>query len=217
MENILNKKLHIKSGLILVVLNSPEGYLARLKPLPQKAAISEKIIKNCDFIQYFVSSVADLEKALPVCRNSIKDGGSIWITYPKKSSKIKTDLNRDISFPVLKKNGFTGVAIVSIDETWSAFRIKPVPLTGTKNSVSVSPDNFRKYVNKEKRIITPPEDLQKEFHKNKKAFELFNSLAFSHKKEYVLWILEAKRDDTRAKRIKGTIELLLKGSKNPFN
>jgi len=217
MENILNKKLHIKSGLILVVLNSPEGYLARLKPLPQKAAISEKIIKNCDFIQYFVSSVADLEKALPVCRNSIKDSGSIWITYPKKSSKIKTDLNRDISFPVLKKNGFTGVAIVSIDETWSAFRIKPVPLTGTKNSVSVTPDNFRKYVNKEKRIITPPEDLQKEFHKNKKAFELFNSLAFSHKKEYVLWILEAKRDDTRAKRIKGTIELLLKGSKNPFN
>ena len=83
--------------------NSPEGYLARLKPLPQKAAISEKIIKNCDFIQYFVSSVADSEKALPVCRNSIKDGGSIWITYPKKSSKIKTDLNRDISFPVLKR------------------------------------------------------------------------------------------------------------------
>ena len=104
MENILNKKLHLKPGLILAIINAPEGYLNKLQPLPENVTISNEILSNCDFIQYFVSNVADLEKALPVCKTAVKEGGSIWISYKKQSSKIKTDLNRDMSFPILDKH-----------------------------------------------------------------------------------------------------------------
>jgi hypothetical protein len=213
MENILNKKLHIKSGQTLAVINAPDNYISRLSPLPEKAAVFTKIKRNCDFIQYFVSSKKELEKALPLCIKAMKEGGSIWLTYPKQSSKLKTDLNRDIIF---KMHDFTGVAMVSIDDTWSAFRIKPVNVNQEKKSVKNKDDDFGEYINKEKRTVIPPEELNIELKKNKKAQEFFNSLAFSHKKEYVQWILEAKREDTKIKRIKGTIEMLLQNKKNPF-
>jgi hypothetical protein len=215
MENILNKKLHLKPGLILAVINAPEGYLNKLQPLPENVTISNIIISNCDFIQYFVSNIADLEKALPVCKKAVKQSGSIWISYQKQSSKVKTDLNRDISFPILEKYGFMGVTLISIDETWSAFRIKPVTDNTVKKSVKDA--GFKKYIDKENRIITPPEDLQKELKKSTKAAEFFNTLAFSNKKEYVQWILDAKREDTRNKRVRGTIAMLLKALKNPFD
>jgi hypothetical protein len=216
MENILNKKLHIKPGYVLSVINAPEDYLSTLSPLPEKAAVFTKIIRNCDFIQYFVSSKKELEKALPLCIKAIKEGGSIWLTYPKQSSKLKTDLNRNVIFPIVKMRDFTGVAVVSVDDTWSALRIKPVSINQEMKSVKNKDDNFGEYINKEKRTVTPPEELNIELKKNKKAHDFFNSLAFSHKKEYVQWILEAKREDTKNKRINGTIEMLSNNQKNPF-
>lgn len=63
----------------------------------------------------------------------------------------------------------------------------------------------------------PPEDLEAELGKNKKALSVFNSLAFTHKKEYVLWILEAKREQTRNNRVKATVAMLVKGNKNPYD
>jgi len=216
MENILNKKLHIKSGQTLAVINAPENYISSLIPLPEKAAVFTKITRNCDFIQYFITSIKELEKALPLCIKAIKEGGSIWLTYPKQSSKLKTDLNRDVIFSIIKMHNFTGVAMVSIDDTWSAFRIKPVGINQGKKSVKNKDDNFGEYIDKEKRAVTLPEELNIELKKNKKAHDFFNSLAFSHKKEYVQWILEAKREDTKNKRINGTIEMLSNNQKNPF-
>ncbi len=57
--------------------------------------------------------------------NALKDEGLLWICYPKKSASIKTDLTRDDGWDALKKQGYEGVSLVSVDNTWSAFRFRP--------------------------------------------------------------------------------------------
>ena len=65
------------------------------------------------------------------------------------------------------------------------------------------------------KIVKLPDDLIAAFKKNKKEAAIFDSLAFTHKKEYIEWIITAKREETKAERIKGTIERLGKNWKNP--
>jgi uncharacterized protein YdeI (YjbR/CyaY-like superfamily) len=62
-----------------------------------------------------------------------------------------------------------------------------------------------------------PDDLAAAFKKNKKAAEFFNTLSFTNKKEYIEWVVTAKQEATRNDRLKGTIERLVKGWKNPRN
>lgn len=70
-------------------------------------------------------------------------------------------------------------------------------------------------VDTEKRIITPPQDLQLLLNNNKQAQQLFEQLAYTNKKEYVAWIESAKKLETRNNRLTMTIEKLLDGRKNP--
>jgi len=71
------------------------------------------------------------------------------------------------------------------------------------------------FVDPKTKTVTVPDDLSAAFKKNKPQQEIFNSLSFSHKKEYIEWIVSAKKEETRKKRIEGTIERLGKGWKNP--
>jgi uncharacterized protein YdeI (YjbR/CyaY-like superfamily) len=64
-------------------------------------------------------------------------------------------------------------------------------------------------------VVTAPKDLQKLLAKNTRARAVFEPLAFSHKREYVTWIVEAKKPETRAARLTKTVEMLAKGKKNP--
>jgi hypothetical protein len=77
---------------------------------------------------------------------------------------------------------------------------------GEKIKVTVEPDT-------QPRVIEIPKDLLKEFKKEKQAKTFFDSLSYTHQKEYVLWILEAKKDETRERRIMKTIEMLKNGQK----
>jgi hypothetical protein len=87
----LPKKLGIKDGGNSAILNAPPGYA---KTLGVKTASELK--SDLDFIQFFTKSRAELEKQLPRLRKSIKPDGMIWISWPKKSSKVPTDITEDI-------------------------------------------------------------------------------------------------------------------------
>ena len=71
------------------------------------------------------------------------------------------------------------------------------------------------YIDVDKKTVRLPEDLSVALKKNKKEQDIFNALSFSCKKEYVEWIITAKRPETRAERVKGTLERVKKGWKNP--
>jgi hypothetical protein len=83
-----------------------------------------------DFVHLFVKDKAGLDTLVAQALRSLKDDGIFWISYPKGSAKVKTDLNRDILWKLMEKRGFEGVAMVSIDKAWSAMRFRPKDKVG---------------------------------------------------------------------------------------
>jgi len=126
----LIKKLLLKPGQKAAIFNPPAGYLEGLGPLPEGAELVARPNAPLDFVHLFVKDKAELDKRVPGAMRSLKDDGIFWISYPKGSAKIKTDLNRDILWKLMENHGFDGVAMVSIDETWSAMRFRPKDKVG---------------------------------------------------------------------------------------
>jgi hypothetical protein len=77
-----------------------------------------------DVIQVFVKAMDEVLPNIEMWKKSLKPKGILWITYPKGTSKVKTDLNRDILWKRLKDFGLETVAMFSVDATWSAMRFK---------------------------------------------------------------------------------------------
>jgi len=93
--------------------------------------------------------------------------------------------------------------------------MKNAPAKKENKTSEVYHNNAMQYANPTTKTVIVPQDLQKLFNKNKKASELFNKLSYSCRKEYVLWIVSAKQEQTRIDRLTKTIQKLLEGKKNP--
>src|SRR5215471_13796028 len=119
----LARKLLIKPGSRVALVNPPAGYAERLQPLPDDAELVD-IEPGLDVLQVFVQDRAALDQAAPALR-SVRDGGLLWVCYPKGGRKAGTDLNRDLLWAAMGEQGLTGVTLVAVDETWSAMRFRP--------------------------------------------------------------------------------------------
>lgn len=131
-KSSLVKKLHIKPGYRLKILNPPSGYIDKLGDLPEDVEIIGAATGKTDFVHLFVNSLSELNDLAPEAVKGLKYDGVFWVSYPKKSSKIKTDISRDYGWDLLMDMGLRPVAAVSIDETWSALRFRPVEKVKTK-------------------------------------------------------------------------------------
>ncbi|HEY3249808.1 MAG TPA: DUF3052 domain-containing protein [Ignavibacteria bacterium] len=119
----LIKKLGIKNGLIIAIVNAPEGYLKYLGPLPSGVIPTGKINCKSDFIHFFTKSKDELMKKFPSLKKLLKPDGMLWISWPKGSSKIATDLTEDIIREIALKNGLVDVKVCAIDEVWSGLKL----------------------------------------------------------------------------------------------
>ena len=86
--------------------------------------IQTTLVSEADIIQFFTSSKSDLELNFKTLIKALKDDGSLWISYPKGTSKMETDINRDIIWKIGKGVGLKPVAMISIDPEWAGFRLK---------------------------------------------------------------------------------------------
>lgn len=126
-ESSLIKKLGIRQGQKLLVLNGPQGYVQILGTLPSGTEVQTSAGGDAfDFVQVFVNSKADVESYVTQALQMLKPGGLLWWTYPKKSAKVQTDITRDKGWESLQEAGFRPVTQIAIDETWSALRFRPV-------------------------------------------------------------------------------------------
>ncbi len=167
--------------------------------------------KKIDFALVFAISKSQLNDILKDVLPSLAENAKLWISYPKVSSKIVSDLSRDGDWECLSKLGFEGIRMISLDPVWCAMRFIKV-----EDTKPVCIDiNESECIDIHTRIITPPEDLEHLFVQNAKAKDFFESLSFSNKKEYVVWITGAKKDETRKARIEATIDKLNNERKNP--
>jgi hypothetical protein len=91
----LIKKLGIKPGQRAAVVNPPDGYADRIG-LPQGVEVTTDLDGTFDFVQLFAKDRVTLDRHLTAAHAALKPGGLFWISYPKGSSKVPTDLNRDV-------------------------------------------------------------------------------------------------------------------------
>ncbi|HNR02393.1 MAG TPA: hypothetical protein PKK59_07655 [Anaerolineaceae bacterium] len=122
-EKSILEKLQLKPGRTLLLHSAPEHYLNSAGVIPEGAAVTSEL-QPAFIIQVFVRTQSELESAFEEISPLVLPGGMLWITYPKLTSKLRGDLHRDTINTYAQKNGWTGIAIISIDEDWSGLRLK---------------------------------------------------------------------------------------------
>ena len=128
----LAKKLRLQSVQRALILNAPEEYLEALGQVPDDLSIEQFPSGEFDFAHLFVEDLNQLGENIDQVLQVIKYDAVLWISYPKGSSGVKTDLNRDMLWKALADKGIRPVTQVSIDEVWSAMRFRPTEAVGKR-------------------------------------------------------------------------------------
>lgn len=118
----LAKKLGIKEGFRMALFNQPDYYFSLFTDFPADV----KFINNnskVDFIHYFAREGKQLQKDIGKLKNGIEQNGMIWISWPKKSSKVETDVTEDVVRMIALTNGLVDIKVCAVDETWSGLKL----------------------------------------------------------------------------------------------
>jgi ABC-type lipoprotein release transport system permease subunit len=118
----LAKKLGLKDGDKIRLINQPGHYLDLFDFLPEVEEVKSKKIKK-NVIHIFVKELKELEKCIGHLRNEIEPNGMIWVSWIKKNAKIATDVTEDKVRNLALKNGLVDVKVCAIDETWSGLKL----------------------------------------------------------------------------------------------
>lgn len=211
----ISRKLLLKEGNRVLLINDPVNYIALFEPLPENIEFHHEAERQFNAVHLFVldksSLQSELKRLVPYCNPDT----IIWVMYPKKSSKISSDIHMNDSWTELAEFNLSPVASAAVDETWTAIRLKhttQVKRTSISNS-AIRENELGKYIDVDQRMIVLPEYLAKTL--SRKALDFFSTLSYTNKKEYLVWILSAKREKTRDERILKMEEKLIKGKKNP--
>ena len=219
MPTSVAEKLKIKDRYSLLTLNAPSYFKKGLKGLPSGVKISDAA-GDYDQVHWFVMNRAQLEKEMSKIMKLVKPEVIVWVYYPKGTSKLQTDLTRDKGWDCLLTEGdkLTWINLISFDDTWSVFGFRAKTEADRKKETKPKKEReFFKWVNLQTKEVKLPDDLASALKKNIKQSDFFIALSFTNKKEYIEWIVTAKREETRADRIRETIERLAKKWKNPGN
>jgi hypothetical protein len=117
----LIKKLGIKDDFNVAIVNAPEGYADALQLLPA-AIVSSRSKKPLDFVQLFVKSRRELENKFPQYSAKLTPSAMFWISWPKKSSGVATDLTEDVIRAIGLANGMVDVKVCAVDDIWSGLK-----------------------------------------------------------------------------------------------
>jgi hypothetical protein len=118
----LAKKLGIKDGFHISLINAPDYYLNLFTDLPPDLYF-ERDCAKIDLIHFFTKNKTEYEALLPSLKDRIKSNGIIWISWPKKASKIITDITEDIIRNYALKTGLVDIKVCAVDEIWSGLKL----------------------------------------------------------------------------------------------
>ena len=119
----LSKKLGYKAGCRACVKGAPEHYFELIQPLPDDVAISNRFTTDVDLCHFFTISRRELANKLPGLISSIRQNGMIWVSWPKKASKVPTDVTEGVIRSVALPLGLVDVKVCAVDEVWSGLKL----------------------------------------------------------------------------------------------
>ena len=118
----LAKKLGIKPGHRVAFVRAPEGY-AELLALPEEVHVLARPGKRMDVVQFFTKRLGELERALPRLTDAIAPDGALWVSWPKKASKVATDVTEDEIRNLALSTDLVDVKVCAVDEVWSGLKL----------------------------------------------------------------------------------------------
>ncbi len=119
----LARKLGIKPGFRIKTKNAPANYGELLSPIPADVDISATIRTDVDLWHLFTTSDAELAKLLPMAMQQITRDGMIWVSWPKKTSGVPTQVTEDTIRSLALSLGLVDVKVCAVNETWSGLKL----------------------------------------------------------------------------------------------
>jgi hypothetical protein len=119
----LAQKLGIKPEMKVAALNAPAGYRKLLTPMPAGVSFTDKATAGVRFVHLFATKRRVLARELKRLRKLLDDAGVLWISWPKKSSGVETDITEDVIREVCLPLGFVDVKVCAVDDTWSGLKL----------------------------------------------------------------------------------------------
>ena len=119
----LPKKFGLKEGGTLVLLNAPQGIESLLVPQPVASVISTKLSVRNQLVVLFCKDTAALKKSLPIVSKKLDSDGGLWISWPKKTSKLFVDLTEYGIRAVVLPTGLVDVKVCAVNEDWSGLKL----------------------------------------------------------------------------------------------
>jgi len=119
----LPQKLGIKPGTIVVLIDPPDHYRKLLGQVPSGVNFATRPTGNTKFVHLFVRERGALTKHLQSLRGKIAEDAAIWVSWPKKSSSVATNVTEDVIRAVALPLGFVDIKVCAVDETWSGLKL----------------------------------------------------------------------------------------------
>jgi len=119
----LAQKLGIKEGCKIHLSDAPANYLKLVSPLPPGVKVVRSISSDTDIVHLFSMSRSQLAKALRAALAKLKQDGTIWVSWPKKASKVPTDITEDTIREVALPLGLVDIKVCAVDEVWSGLKL----------------------------------------------------------------------------------------------
>jgi hypothetical protein len=119
----LAKKLGIKAGSRVVALNAPDDYAVLLAPLPPDVSFQKSVTGRIDLVHVFVASRAAMAAQLAQILGKLRQDAAIWVSWPKKSAGIATDVTENVIRAVALPMGLVDIKVCAVDDTWSGLKL----------------------------------------------------------------------------------------------
>ena len=119
----LAKKLGYKPGMAAVATSAPEDYLAMLAPLPSGISFAKAASSETDLVHIFLTEREELAKQLGALRKKLKPEATVWVSWPKKASKVPTSITEDVIRQEALPLGFVDVKVCAVTEVWSGLKL----------------------------------------------------------------------------------------------
>lgn len=119
----LSKKLGIQEGSKLYLVQAPKDYLKIIAPVPHGVKVESRMSGDIDIVHVFSVEKSQLLQALRACLDKLRTNGAIWVSWPKKASKVTTDITEDTIRQLALPMGLVDIKVCAVDEVWSGLKL----------------------------------------------------------------------------------------------
>ena len=119
----LAKKLGIKAGQRVLLVNAPPDYTRLLQPLPEPVLWARRAAADVNLVQLFTTQRSEMARLLARWREVLASDAVVWLSWPKKASKVATDITEDVIREVALPLGWVDIKVCAVDATWSGLKL----------------------------------------------------------------------------------------------